>query len=145
MRRLAARFIRCRGGSAAVEFAMLALPFFVLVAGTVEAGRAYWTAQAIGDVATDAARCVAVGGPACSDGGAFSAARAAAYAEGVARQYGIRLEPGSVSVSPSDRCGGEEGFVSVSVTHSFASPAAPLLEAFSGSPMTARSCFPHLS
>src|SRR5690606_870355 len=66
MKQAVTRFLKCRSGSSAVEFAILVLPMVLLLFGSVEAGRAFWTSQAVKDVATSVARCIGVSHPECA-------------------------------------------------------------------------------
>ncbi len=52
--------LRCRAGTTAVEFALLALPFLLLVTGTIDATRLVWTNFSLQFAVEAAARCVAV-------------------------------------------------------------------------------------
>ncbi len=56
LRRLLARLRRGRGGSAAVEFALVALPFLALTFGIVALGMIYLITTTLSNAATDAAR-----------------------------------------------------------------------------------------
>jgi len=56
LRRHLARFEQARSGSAAVEFAMLALPFLALIFGIIELGLIYLIATTLGNATTDVAR-----------------------------------------------------------------------------------------
>lgn len=56
---------RCEGATA-VEFAIIAPLFFSMVFGTIVMGIAIWNTAILNQVAAESARCVAVGGPACT-------------------------------------------------------------------------------
>ena len=51
---------RCNAGATAVEFALLAPIFFMMLFGLIEFSRMAWTKQTIGDVAYATARCMSV-------------------------------------------------------------------------------------
>lgn len=140
MKRAITLFLRCRAGSSAVEFAILALPMFLLLFGSVEAGRAYWTSQAVKDIATSVARCIGVVHPECASGGAYDTAKAIAYASSAAREFGVSLNPGSVQIQANTECAGVGGFAVVTVSHSFSSPLALIFR--DAIVMTGRSCYP---
>ena len=55
------RFARGRGGSTAVEFAMLALPFLGLLFGIIELGMIYLVSTTLDNATTDAARQIRTG------------------------------------------------------------------------------------
>lgn len=119
---------------------MLALPLFVLLFGSVEAGRAYWTSQAVKDVATSVARCIGVVHTECASSGAFDATKAMSYATSVAREFGVSLVPGSVVIEENGECAGVGGFAIVTVSHRFSSPIELVLR--DNMFMTGTSCFP---
>lgn len=59
--RLATRLARGRGGSAAVEFAMVALPFLALIMGILEISMIYLVSTTLENATADAARQVRTG------------------------------------------------------------------------------------
>lgn len=59
--RFSARFARGRGGSAAVEFAMVALPFLALIMGILEISMIYLVSTTLENATADAARQVRTG------------------------------------------------------------------------------------
>jgi Flp pilus assembly protein TadG len=61
IRRFARRFRLARRGAAAVEFAMLALPFFGLICGIIEIGMIYVVATTLEDATNSAARQIRTG------------------------------------------------------------------------------------
>jgi Flp pilus assembly protein TadG len=61
LRRALTRFSRGRGGSTAVEFAMLAVPFLGLLFGIVELGMIYLVSTTLDNATTDAARQIRTG------------------------------------------------------------------------------------
>ena len=121
------RLWRCRAGSAALEFALVAVPFLMLVFAILEFGRVVWTQSALQIAVERAARCAAVNAPACG-----TVAQLQAYA---ASQM---LAPGALAADFSyaaEACGRR---VSASKTVSFflvggGSPSLTLV---------ARSCHP---
>jgi Flp pilus assembly protein TadG len=66
------RLVRASDGSAAIEFALVAIPFFLFLLGVVEFARLYWTQSELQYAAEAAARCATVnccsGGPASCGG-----------------------------------------------------------------------------
>lgn len=54
------RLLRSRAGTTAVEFALIGLPFVMLIFGTVEFSRLIWTQSALQFAVERAARCAAV-------------------------------------------------------------------------------------
>jgi Flp pilus assembly protein TadG len=59
--RLVARFARARGGASAVEFAIIATPFFMLVFGIVELGLLFMAGTTIEAATLDASRAIRTG------------------------------------------------------------------------------------
>jgi Flp pilus assembly protein TadG len=59
--RLAARFAKGRGGSAAVEFAMVALPFLMLICGILEISMIYLVSTTLENATSDVARQIRTG------------------------------------------------------------------------------------
>ena len=60
-----ARRLRSRAGTSAVEFALLALPFLLLVTGIMDAARLVWTNFSLQFAVEAAARCAAVNTTTC--------------------------------------------------------------------------------
>ena len=59
------RLLRSRAGATTLEFALVAMPFFLLVFGTIEFGRVIWTQSAMEFAVQATARCVAVNETKC--------------------------------------------------------------------------------
>jgi Flp pilus assembly protein TadG len=59
--RLAARFAQGRGGSAAIEFAMVALPFQILICGILEISMIYLVSTTLENATADVARQIRTG------------------------------------------------------------------------------------
>lgn len=75
---------RHKGGATAVEFAIVAPVFLFMIIGIMACGLAIWSRNVINDVATEAARCIAVGNTDCT-------VAAANCVDSVAVCYVIRL------------------------------------------------------
>lgn len=122
------RLLRSREGATALEFGLVALPFLMLVFGTIEVSRVVWTQSAMQFAVEKAARCAAVNASACG-----TQAQVQSYA---ASQM---LAPGVVaakfSYDPNNACGHK---VSARIDFAFIvtgiSPASLTL--------TAQSCHP---
>lgn len=143
MKRLLLGFLKCRNATSAIEFAILALPMFMLLFGSVEAGRAYWTSQAVKDVATSVARCIGVASPECVKDGAFDKEQTLSYAMTSARSFGVPLLKNSVTIMENAECAGVGGFAVVTVSHRFSSPVGLLGDMFTdGIVFKRRSCYP---
>lgn len=143
MKRLFFRLLQCRSGASAIEFAILALPIFLLLFGSVEAGRAYWTSQAVKDVATSVARCIGVASPECVKDGDFDRERSVSYAISSARGLGVPLSPASVTIKENSTCAGIGGFAVVTISHRFSSPVGLLGKMFAdGITFEKSACYP---
>jgi|SRR5579862_4415286 len=68
-----AALARCRKGSTAVEFSVLAGPLLLLLLGTIEFGRALWTLNELSYSVDEAARCAAINSTLCPNIQAFAA------------------------------------------------------------------------
>ena len=64
--RLLRRLVKASDGSETIEFALLAIPFFLFLLGVVEFARLYWTQSELQYAAEAAARCATVN--CCSSG-----------------------------------------------------------------------------
>ena len=65
-------FWRNERGVSALEFALTALPFLMLLVGTIELGRLLWMRQAMQSLAGSAARCMGVLQTQCAASGVYS-------------------------------------------------------------------------
>jgi len=132
-------------GTAAIEFAFLALPFASLSTAAFEAGRAAWTLEALQDSAIQGARCIGVKANSCFSSGAFSAASAIAHIQNVANAWGVSLPSSAVTVTQNTSCGNVPGFSEVRISYPFSSVAGNLVPALNNVPLSASSCFPNNS
>jgi Flp pilus assembly protein TadG len=88
----------CRRGAAALEFAILAMPFFILVLGTMEVGYDLFVQAALSNAVSVAARSVQVG---TNQTSAAGAAEASWVASAVCPALGGLLDCGQLYVSVS--------------------------------------------
>jgi len=86
--RARAGFLRDAAGHTAVEFAIVALPLFLLFMGIVEGGLMYWSWQALEGAAIDAGRCAALNAPSCGNP-TTSTSATQSYAVAAAAQRGL--------------------------------------------------------
>jgi Flp pilus assembly protein TadG len=80
-------------GSAAIEFALAAPLFLMLLFGTVEFGRLLWVKQALQEAAVAGARCMALAqgsilNGSCTSGGSYSSSQTQSYVQQVASGWG---------------------------------------------------------
>ena len=116
-----------RQGSTAVEFALVAIPLFTLLFGSMEFCRLVWTQSALNFAVQEAARCASVTPGTCG-----TAAQITTYA---AAEIAPAYVPASAFTASSATCGH-------SVTASFVYPFVAT-GLFSMTPtLTASACFP---
>lgn len=135
---------RARSGTAAVEFALILLPFMLLVFGGIEFGRLIWTRNALQQTAVATARCMGVRQPPCATSGAVDVARAVTFARTRARSYSVAITTSAVVATASGTCSGQGGFSRVTISTNFVT-VVPLLVTAIGrtSPTTVTACFPN--
>jgi Flp pilus assembly protein TadG len=133
----------CRG-TAAIEFALLAPPFIMLVLGAVEYGRLLWTTQALQQTAIAGARCMAIPQAACKSGTGYDAATTKSYIQSVGGGWGLSIAAGDITLATSASCGSTASYSQVTIARTFASvvPAVMLLPV-GGKSLSASACFPN--
>lgn len=142
--RIASRFARDRTAASAVEFAILAGPLALLLLGSLEFGRLYWTQQALQETAIAGARCMGVLQPDCAAGGSYSNAGTITFIKDMADGRGITLIDSDLTLNPSTTCSGLSGFASVTINYTFETPLPPVFAALAnGFDLTATACFPN--
>jgi Flp pilus assembly protein TadG len=139
------RFLRCGRGATAVEFALVATPFLLLVVGGLEFGRVEWTRQGLQQTAIQGARCMGLLQSDCAASGAYSAGGTQDYLSGVGAHWGLSLTPANMSLNRSATCAGVAGFSSVNLTYTFDSVVPGLVQMLGSKTMTASACFPNNS
>lgn len=117
--------LRCHSGSAAIEFSFIAPAFFLLLLGTIEFGRAYWTWNALTYSVEEAARCASINTVTCG-----TAAQIEAFAAG---RSGAVFSS-SIFTASTPSCGNQ---VSASYPMSLYIPFASYAIT-----LTAQSCYP---
>ena len=120
------RFLSDTGGATALEFALCAPPFFLLVMGIVELGLLVWMQLSLQQGVEAAARCASINKITCSN-----ASQIKAYA--AAQTYGVHPPNTAFTVS-TPACG---NLVQASYAPSYL-PTFPI----PAQTLTARSCFP---
>jgi Flp pilus assembly protein TadG len=129
-------------GTAAIEFAFLAVPFIGVTTAAFEAGRAYWTLEALQDSATQGARCVGIHVDSCYSSGAYSATSTVAHIQDVAKSWGVTIPASAITVTQDTSCGNVPGFAEVRISYTFSSVAGKLVPAANNVPLSASACFP---
>lgn len=131
-------FASDRAGATAIEFALLAPVFLVLLFGIIEIGRLIWVKQVLTEAAYSAARCAALAAP-CK-----AAADVQSYAAARATRWGLKVDAAQIGYTASTTCDSNTGSVQVTMSYRFASPLTGLLPALPAT-VQAHGCFPKLS
>jgi Flp pilus assembly protein TadG len=144
-RRRPFRLLRAaREGTAAVEFALLAVPFLMLSLGTFEIGRLIWTNEALQETAAVGARCMGVLASACASAGNYSQTNTETYIVGIAGGWNVALDASALSLTHNGSCGTVTGFSQVTITYTFQTVLPTVLTTLSaGIPLSVQACFPN--
>jgi len=139
-------FLRDRSGANAVEFALLSVPLLMVLFGTVEFGRMYWTQHVLQETASTGARCVGVLQSGCTKSGVYNAATTISYISSMAATDGIVLTGSNISVNNNTTCSGLSGFSTVRISYTFSTVLPTFLTALASGPLlSATACFPNQS
>ncbi|ATE66752.1 TadE/TadG family type IV pilus assembly protein [Rhizorhabdus dicambivorans] len=133
------KLLRDRRGVTATEFALVAPAFMMFLFLIIDGARAAWTYQTLQSVATDAARCAALGVSTCD-----SSAEVKTYAVNRANGFGVPLTAAAVTLTTSATCQSMAGMTKVAISTSYQGATTKLLP----SPITTlstESCFPTAS
>jgi Flp pilus assembly protein TadG len=126
-------------GTVAIEFALVAPLFLMLLFGSVEFGRLLWTKQALQEAATAGARCMGIAQSSCA-----SASQTQTYVQQVARGWGISLSTAAITASNTATCGGSTAaFSQVSIASTFSSAASTLIRLARSISLSASACYPN--
>lgn len=136
--------VRDLGGAAALEFALVSLPFFAIIIGFIILATRLWAWQALTAVAAETARCAGINALSCQNV-ATASGNTITYATTIAPQYGFPgLTAGNVSVQTGARaqtaCNNTTAsvvYVALSYTYSWTAQIVPLPATVSAS-----ACFP---
>lgn len=144
MCRMFIELYRNRRGVTAVEFAILALPLFMLAFGTLEFGRALWVREGLEMSAIEGARCIGILESSCASSGSYSSANATTYIENLAGGWGITLTSANLTLTNNSTNSWCSGLTEVTITYTFQSPVAALISALSnGLSLSGHACFPN--
>lgn len=126
-------------GVSTAEFALVAPIFMMFMFMIIDGARAVWTYQTLQQVATDSARCAALGITGCK-----TSSDVQTYAVNRANGFGVPLAAGAVTLTASATCSAMSGMTKVAISTSYQGATTKLLP----SPMTTLStysCFPTAS
>jgi Flp pilus assembly protein TadG len=130
--------LRNRRGASAVEFALIAPVLIAFILLLIEGGRMLWTQQALQEVASATARCMALGVEGCE-----TPAAAAQFARARGPERGVSLAAATVTPLANQTCNGEGGMTRVAIVLPFRI-AGGLLPG-GPSELDASACYPALS
>lgn len=133
------RLLSDRRGVTAVEFALVAPAFMMFMFLIIDGARAVWTYQTLQAVATDSARCAALGVTGCK-----TSSEVQTYAVNRANGYGVGLTSSAVTLTSAATCSSVAGMTKVAISTSYQGATTKLLP----SPVTTlstESCFPTAS
>lgn len=132
------RLIAARRGAVAIEFAVIALPLTLLLAGTIEISRYTWTRVALQDAASAGARCLGLRLAPCVVAGSMDAGGTATVVRGQARDWSVEIATGAVTPEERVACEGVDDFARVAIRHRFGSVLAALPDTW----IEVEACFP---
>lgn len=135
--------IRDRSGATALEFALVALPFFMLAIGIIVVAERLWAWQSLSTAAADVARCAGIANTSCASV-ATSTANTVTYATKTAGTYGfsgltasnVTVSTGSTAQTACNNTTASVVYVKLSYTYTW-TPLSLLPATISGS-----ACFP---
>lgn len=107
-----------QSGATAIEFVLILLPLILVIVGTIETGRLFWTRNALNDVAVAGARCAGINAPACT-GAPEDFQNTISFIQNAARGRALLLAASDISVSRLGSCGASENFVTVDISFTF--------------------------
>jgi Flp pilus assembly protein TadG len=146
MRSIIRRLLENEKGANAVEFALVAGPFLLLLLGTMEFARAYWDGQALQETAVAGARCMALPQSSCSTGGTYDSVSTIAFVKSTALDKGISLASSDIDINRNATCQGVSGFSQVQITYRFDTALPDFLTSLAGGrTLQASACFPNQS
>ncbi|ASY66657.1 hypothetical protein SJ05684_b56750 (plasmid) [Sinorhizobium sojae CCBAU 05684] len=116
-----------------MEFALVLPVFLLMLFGTIEFCRLFWTTHALHDVAIATARCMGVPQLECEADGVYSAPEVKAFAKETAAGWFVTIDPASLQLDHDAACHGlAAGFSRVEITHQFATVLPALLTSLAG-------------
>ena len=133
------RLLRSADGAAAMEFAIVAPTFLMMIFLMLDGGKMLFTKQALNDLAASAARCAALGSTGCTTAGAVQS-----WVVDRARQRSqLALTTSMVTITPSTSCNGQTNMAKAQINYPYAKGPLQLLpQSAVPSTLTSISCFP---
>ncbi|TAK07099.1 MAG: pilus assembly protein [Rhizorhabdus sp.] len=133
------RLLSDRRGVTAVEFALVAPVFMMFMFLIIDGARAVWTYQALQEVATNSARCAALGVTGCK-----TSADVQSYAVARAAASGVKLTAAAVTLTNAATCSSVAGMTKVAISSAYQGASTKLLPS-SVTTLNTESCFPTAS
>ncbi|MBD3760921.1 pilus assembly protein [Sphingomonadaceae bacterium G21617-S1] len=133
------RLLSDRRGVTAVEFALVAPVFMMFMFLIIDGARAVWTYQALQEVATNSARCAALGVTGCK-----TSADVQSYAVARAAASGVKLTAAAVTLTNAATCSSVAGMTKVAISSGYQGASTKLLPS-SVTTLNTESCFPTAS
>lgn len=107
-------------GSAAVEFALIAVPVFLLLFGTIEFARLYWTSSVLNDTAAIAARCIGFPEPDCVDeSGQRNEVKTKMKIRDTSKGKGVLVDEERIFISFDSSCNNNGAYVQIIIELNF--------------------------
>jgi Flp pilus assembly protein TadG len=126
------KFARDPSGASAVEFALVAPVFWLLLFGMIEFARLFWTTHALHETAIATARCMGIPQIQCEDGGAYSSENAIAFAKSKAAGWLIQIDPTAITLDRNATCNGLAGLSKARIEYQFTTVVPNLLTSLAG-------------
>jgi len=139
MTRAMIRLLRDRKGVTATEFALVAPVFMMFLFLVIDGARVVWTYQSLQEVATNSARCAALGVTGCK-----TASEVQAYAVARAATQQIKITTSAVTLTSAATCSSVTGMTKVAISATYQGASTKLLPS-SLTTLNTESCFPTAS
>jgi Flp pilus assembly protein TadG len=133
------RLFRDSRGVTATEFALVAPVFMMFLFLVIDGARVVWTYQSLQEVATNSARCAALGVTGCK-----TASEVQAYAVARAAAQQIKITTSAVTLTPGAVCSTVSGMTRVAISATYQGASTKLLPS-SLTTLNTESCFPTAS
>lgn len=142
MRNSIRNLFRERSGASAVEFALVAPIFLLMLFGMIEFARLFWTTHALHETAIATARCMGIPQLECEAGGVYSSENAVAFATSKAAGWLIKIDPTAVVLDRNSNCNGLEGLSKARIDYRFNTVVPNLLTSLAGgTQLNAEACY----
>lgn len=142
MTRAIQNLLREHSGASAVEFALVAPIFLLMLFGMIEFARMFWTTHALHETAIATARCMGIPQIECEDGGVYSPESAISFAISKAGGWLILLDAENIVLDRNATCQGVEGLSKAVIEYRFATVAPGFLTSLAGGTrLRAEACY----